>query len=160
MFIFEILKAIFLGIIEGITEWLPISSTGHMILFNEFVKLDVSAEFMEMLLVVIQLGAICAVPILFFDKLNPFSKKKSETERKSTWSLWLKVLLGVIPAGVVGLIFDDFFNAHFYNFQVVTLALVIYGVAFIVIELINKTKRKDKFRVERVEDITYVDALK
>ena len=98
----EILKAIFLGIVEGISEWLPISSTGHMILFDEFVKLDISAEFKELFFVVIQLGAILAVPVFFFGKLNPFSKKKTVTERKDTWSLWFKVIVGAVPAAIIG----------------------------------------------------------
>ena len=152
----EVLKAIFLGIVEGITEWLPISSTGHMILVDEFIKLNVSDAFREMFFVVIQLGAILAVPVLFFHKLNPFSKKKTEEERRSTWSLWGKVIVGVIPAGIVGVLFDDFFNTHFYNYVVVAIALVVYGVAFILIE---KKRAGKPFRVERVEDLTYRDAL-
>ncbi len=152
----EVLKAIFLGIVEGITEWLPISSTGHMILVDEFIKLNVSDAFREMFFVVIQLGAILAVPVLFFHKLNPFSKKKTEEERRGTWSLWGKVIVGVIPAGIVGVLFDDFFNTHFYNYVVVAIALVVYGVAFILIE---KKRAGKPFRVERVEDLTYRDAL-
>lgn len=152
----EVLKAIFLGIVEGITEWLPISSTGHMILVNEFIRLNVSDAFREMFFVVIQLGAILAVPVLFFRKLNPFSKKKTEEERKDTWHLWGKVILGVIPAGIVGVLLDDFFNAHFYNYIVVAIALIVYGVAFIVIE---RRRAGRPFRVERVEDLTCRDAL-
>ncbi len=152
----EVLKAIFLGIVEGITEWLPISSTGHMILVDEFIKLNVSDAFREMFFVVIQLGAILAVPVLFFHKLNPFSKKKTEEERRGTWSLWGKVIVGVIPAGIVGVLFEDFFNTHFYNYVVVAIALVVYGVAFILIE---KKRAGKPFRVERVEDLTYRDAL-
>ncbi len=152
----EILKAIFLGIVEGITEWLPISSTGHMILVDEFLKLNVSEEFLEMFFVVIQLGAILAVPVLFFHKLNPFSGKKSAEERRGTWNLWGKVVVGVIPAGIVGVLFDDFFNTHFYNYIVVAIALIVYGIAFILIE---KRREGKPFRVERVEDLTYRDAL-
>ena len=159
MLILEILKAIFLGIVEGITEWLPVSSTGHMILVDEFIKLDVSEAFMEMFLVVIQLGAICAVPIFFFDKLNPFSNKKSETEKKTTWSLWLKVIVGVIPAGVIGVLFDDFFEEKFYNYIVVSIALIVYGIAFILIEKLKNSNKRGKYRVERVEDIRLSDAL-
>ena len=152
----EIIKAIVLGIVEGITEWLPISSTGHMILFDEFMRLDVSEQFKEMFFVVIQLGAICAVPVLFFNKLNPFSRKKTSEEKKNTWSLWLKVIVGALPAAVIGLLLDDFFDKHFYNYIVVSIALVVYGVAFIVIEKMRKGK---SFRTERVEDLTYKDAL-
>ena len=112
----EIIKAVFLGIVEGITEWLPVSSTGHMIVFDEFVKLNLSDAFKEMFLVVIQLGAILAVPVLFFDKLNPFSKKKSEEERKSTLSLWGKVIVGALPAAIIGFLLDDLFDKYFYNY--------------------------------------------
>lgn len=152
----EVLKAVFLGIVEGITEWLPISSTGHMILVDEFLRLNVSDAFREMFFVVIQLGAILAVPVLFFHKLNPFSKKKTEEERRGTWSLWGKVVVGVIPTGIVGVLFDDFFNEHFYNYIVVAIALIVYGVAFLLIE---KKRAGKEFRVERVEDLTYRDAL-
>ncbi len=152
----EIIKAIFLGIVEGITEWLPVSSTGHMIVFDEFVKLNVSDAFKEMFFVVIQLGAICAVPVLFFDKLNPFSKKKSEAERKNTLSLWGKVIVGALPAAVIGFLLDDIFDKYFYNYIVVSIALVVYGIAFILIERNNKEKR---FRIENVEALTYKDAL-
>ena len=155
--LFEILKAIFLGIVEGITEWLPVSSTGHMILVDEFLKLNVSPEFLEMFLVVIQLGAILAVPVLFWDKLVPFSSKKSTEEKKSIYSLWLKVIVGVLPAAVTGLLLDDFFDEHFYRFEVVAIALIVYGIAFIVIE---KTKKESTYRVESVYDLSYTDALK
>ena len=135
MKLLEILKAIFLGIVEGITEWLPVSSTGHMILFDEFVKLNVSDEFKEMFFVVIQLGAILAVPTLFWNKLWPFTKTKSKEEKKGIIDLWLKVIVGVLPAAVIGLLLDDFFDEHFYRFEVVAVALVVYGIAFIIIEL-------------------------
>ena len=154
---FEILKAILLGIVEGITEWLPVSSTGHMILLDEFMKLSVSESFMEMLLVVIQLGAILAVPVLFFDKLNPFTKKKSECERKSTLSLWLKVIVGAVPAAVIGLLLDDILDEYLYNYIVVSIALIVYGVAFILVERHNEDKAP---RVSDVYDLTYGDALK
>ena len=159
----EILKAIFLGIVEGITEWLPVSSTGHMILVDEFIRLRVSAEFLELFLVVIQLGAIAAVPVFFFDRLNPFSRKKSERERKDTWSLWLKVIVGVLPAAVIGVILDDVLDAHLYNYVVVSIALVLYGIVFILIEKQRENKKKSDtgyvYRVERIEDLTYRDAL-
>ena len=115
----EILKAIFFGIVEGITEWLPISSTGHMILLNEFVKLQVSDEFYKLFEVVIQLGAILAVILLFFHKLNPFSPSKSAPQKRNTWRLWFKVVLAVIPSAVIGLPLDDWMDAHFYNYVVV-----------------------------------------
>lgn len=153
----EALKSFFIGIVQGITEWLPVSSTGHMILFNEFIKLDVSPEFFELFEVVIQFGSILAVVVLFFDKLNPFSKKKDEVMRKKTWSLWLKVLIAVIPAAVIGLLLDDWFNEHFYNYVVVAIALILYGILFIVIERINKNKTK---RIEDVYDIDCITALK
>ena len=156
MKLLEILKVIFLGIVEGITEWLPVSSTGHMILVDEFLKLNVSNEFKEMFLVVIQLGAILAVPILFWKKLVPFTKEKSEAEKKQIYSLWLKVIVGVIPAGVLGVLLDDFFDEHFYNFVVVAITLILYGVAFILVEYFKKDK---EYRIESVYDITYKDAL-
>ena len=156
MAFFEILKAIFLGIVEGITEWLPISSTGHMILVDEFIKLKVSDEFKEMFFVVIQLGAIAAVPFMFWDKLYPFSKKKSREERRESLNLWGKVIVGVLPAAVIGLLLDDFFEEHFYNFTVVSIALVVYGVAFIIIEKLKKNK---DYRIPDVHSITYKDAL-
>lgn len=131
-------KAIILGIIEGITEWLPISSTGHLILVNEFIKLDLSKDFMTMFNVVIQLGAIMAVVVLYFHKLNPFSPRKNEIEKKDTWILWSKVLVACLPAAIIGLKFDDYLDAHFYNFITVAIMLIVYGVAFIVIEKRNK----------------------
>ena len=152
----EILKAIFLGIIEGITEWLPISSTGHMILVDEFLKLNVSDAFKEMFFVVVQLGAIAAVPVMFWDKLYPFSKKKSREERKRTLNLWGKVIVGVLPAAVIGLLLDDFFDEHFYNFVVVAIALVVYGVAFILVE---KFKKNSEYRIDDVYSLTYKDAV-
>ena len=127
----EILKAIFFGIVEGITEWLPISSTGHMILLNEFVKLQVSDQFYKLFEVVIQLGAILAVILLFFHKLNPFSPSKSAPQKRNTWRLWFKVVLAVIPSAVIGLPLDDWMDAHFYNYVVVAITLIVYGIAFL-----------------------------
>ena len=152
----EILKAVFLGIVEGITEWLPISSTGHMILVDEFISLEVSEAFKEMFFVVIQLGAIAAVPILFWGRINPFSRRKSKAERLATWNLWGKVIVGVLPAAVLGLLLDDFFDEHFYNYIVVSIALVVYGIAFILIERFKSGK---DYRVTDVNDLTYKDAL-
>ena len=156
----EYIKAIFIGIIEGITEWLPVSSTGHMILFDEFLKLDVTEDFKEMFLVVIQLGAILAVPILFWNKLWPFTKEKSQTENSRTLSLWLKVIVGVIPAAVMGVLLDDAIDAYLYNpivvSVVVSISLIVYGVGFILVEYFNKNKVP---RVDSVYDLTYLDAL-
>lgn len=157
-YIFEVLKAILLGIVEGVTEWLPISSTGHMILFDEFIKLDASDAFKEMFFVVIQLGAILAVPIVFFDKLNPFSSKKSETEKKSTLSLWGKVIVGVLPAGIIGLVLDDFLDEHLYNSYVIAAMLIVYGIGFIIVERL-KARGKSAFRVNDISDLTYRDAI-
>ena len=145
MFFIEILKAIFLGIVEGIKEWLPISSTGHMIMVDEFIKLDVSKEFLDMFMVVIQLGAILAVLVLYFHKLNPFSRKKTLVERKQTWSLWLKVIIACLPAAVIGLIFDDKINELFFNAWTIAITLIVYGVLFIIVEIFNR-KRKPKIR--------------
>ncbi len=156
MFIIELLKAVLFGIVEGVTEWLPVSSTGHMILLDEFVKLDVSEAFWEMFEVVIQLGAILAVVVLFFGKLNPFAPSKSKEEKRGTWSLWFRVVVAVLPSAIIGFLFDDWFNHYFYNYQTVAVMLVVYGVAFIVIERLRRGK---EYRLERVEDITYRDAL-
>lgn len=136
--IINILKTILFGIVEGITEWLPISSTGHMILLEQFVKLNVTPEFWKMFLVVIQLGAILAVVTLYFKKLNPFSPSKSKEEKKDTWTLWAKVLVACIPAGVIGLLFDDVIDKFLDSPFVVAITLIIYGIAFIFIESKNK----------------------
>ena len=130
----EILKAVLFGIVEGITEWLPVSSTGHLILLNEFVNLNVSEEFQSMFDVVIQLGAILAVIALFFYKLNPFALRKTKDERKQTWGLWFKVVAAIIPSGVVGVLFDDWMDEHLHNGIVVAIALIVYGIAFLVVE--------------------------
>lgn len=134
----EFLKAILFGIVEGVTEWLPISSTGHLILLNEFVTLNVTEAFQSMFDVVIQLGAILAVVVLFFHKLNPFSPKKTQGEKKDTWNLWFKVIVAIIPSGIVGVLLDDWMEAHLHTAVVVSLALIVYGVAFILVERRNK----------------------
>lgn len=141
--IFEALKALLIGIVEGITEWLPISSTGHMILVDEFVKLQVSDDFLALFLVVIQIGAILAVLILYFHKLNPFSPRKSAVEKQSTWRLWGIVVIGCIPAAIIGLLFDDWVNEHFYNKVTVALMLIVYGVVFIVLERRNRRRLRE-----------------
>ena len=156
MDILELLKAILFGIVEGITEWLPVSSTGHLILLDEFVKLGVSEAFMEMFEVVIQLGAIFAVILLFFHKLNPFSPKKAAEEKKNTWQLWFKVVVAVIPSAVIGLLLDDFMDAHLYRYEVVALTLILYGVAFLFVE---KLQRKQGKPIESVFDIDYRTAI-
>lgn len=138
--ILEALKALFIGIVEGITEWLPISSTGHMILVDEFVKLDVSDQFLALFLVVIQLGAIMAVILLYFHKLNPFSPRKTQAEKRGTWRLWGMVAIGCIPAAIVGLLLDDWVNEHFYNAYTVAIMLILYGVVFIVMERRNRKR--------------------
>ena len=154
--ILEILKAILFGIVEGVTEWLPVSSTGHMILLDEFVHLKVSPEFYEMFQVVIQLGAILAVIVLFFHKLNPFSPKKDAQKKKDTWQLWFKVVVAVIPSAVIGLLLDDWMDAHLYNYVVVAITLILYGVAFIYMEKLNKSRT---MKLENVYDIDYRTAI-
>lgn len=148
--IIEILKVILFGIVEGITEWLPISSTGHMILLEEFVKLNVTPEFWRMFLVVIQLGAILAVVVLYFNKLNPFSPKKTKEQRKDTWTLWTKVLIACLPAAIIGLLFDDVIDRFLDNPFIVAVMLIIYGIAFIIIESRNK-----KANIKELKDLTY-----
>lgn len=154
----ELLKAVLFGIVEGVTEWLPISSTGHLILLNEFITLNVSDEFRSMFDVVIQLGAILAVIVLFFHKLNPFSPRKTEGEKKQTWQLWFKVVAAIIPSGIVGVLFDDWMEAHFHNATVVSIALIVYGVAFILVERRNASRVGGK-TVEDVYAIDYKTAL-
>ena len=134
---FEILKAVLFGIVEGITEWLPVSSTGHIILLDEFIQLSATDEFKSMFDVVIQLGAILAVIVLFFHKLNPFALKKTVDEKKQTWTLWFKVIAAIIPSGVVGVLFDDWMDEHLHNGIVVAIALIVYGIAFILVERRN-----------------------
>ena len=153
----EILKAIFIGIVQGITEWLPVSSTGHMIIANEFIHLNVSDDCWNLFEVITQLGSILAVVILFFDKLNPFSKKKTPEVKKKTWDLWFKVIVAVLPAAIIGILFEDWLDKTFYAFIPVAIALIVYGVLFIVIERINKNR---KMKYESVYDIDYPTALK
>ncbi|MCD7754869.1 MAG: undecaprenyl-diphosphate phosphatase [Firmicutes bacterium] len=152
----EILKAILFGIVEGVTEWLPISSTGHLILLNEFVSLDVSSEFMSMFEVVIQLGAILAVIVLFFHKLNPFSRRKSPAQKRRTWSLWAKVIVAVVPSGVLGVLLNDWMDTHLYNALVVSLMLILYGIAFILVERRNADRKPT---ISKVYAIDYKTAL-
>lgn len=147
----EILKSVLFGIVEGITEWLPISSTGHLILLNEFLTLDVSPEFQEMFDVVIQLGAILAVIVLFFNKLNPFDPKKDREKRDETWQLWFKVVAAIIPSGVVGVLLDDWMEEHLHNAVVVALALIVYGVAFLYVERLNKSRTPIAKRVQAID---------
>lgn len=142
MDIILLLKTVLLGIVEGITEWLPISSTGHLILADEFIKLNMTSDFKEMFDVVIQLGAIMAVVVLYFHKLNPFSPKKNHSEKMDTIILWTKVILAVFPAAIIGVLFDNWLNDHFYNPPVVAAMLIIYGVLFIIIENHNKRSRR------------------
>ena len=134
MDIIELLKAALFGLVEGITEWLPVSSTGHMLLLDQFVRLDVSQDFWDMFLVVIQLGAILAVLVLFFDKLNPFSGRKTAPERRGTWRLWAQVIVACIPAAAIGIPLDDWMEEHLGSPFVVAGALIVYGIAFILIE--------------------------
>ena len=157
MLIYEIFKVILFGIVEGVTEWLPISSTGHMILLDELVHLDVSGEFLSMLLVVIQLGAIFAVVVSFFDKLNPFSKKIPQRGREQRWHIWGKVAVGSLPAAIMGFAFDDLFDKYFYNYFVVAFALIVYGILFILIE---KNRAECKKTISSLDDMTHFDALK
>ncbi len=152
----EILKAIILGIVEGITEWLPISSTGHMILVDEILKLNVSEEFMTMFLVVIQLGAILAVVVLYFEKLNPFSPKKMAKQKRETWIIWSKVVVAVIPAAIIGILFEDAIDEALGSPYVVAAMLILYGVLFIVVERRNKGLKP---RVRKFSEFTYQDAL-
>ena len=153
----EILKAVLFGIVEGITEWLPVSSTGHIILLDEFIQLSASDEFKSMFDVVIQLGAILAVIVLFFHKLNPFALSKSKEEKSQTWTLWFKVIAAIIPSGVVGVLFDDWMDAHLHNGIVVSIALIVYGIAFILVERRNQGKHLKV--VEDVHNITFKTAI-
>lgn len=154
----EILKAVLFGIVEGITEWLPVSSTGHMIILDEFIQLDCTPEFLEMFLVVIQLGAIMAVVILFWNKIFPFQfkdKTKPVIEQDKIM-LWLKIIVACVPAAVVGLLFDELFEKLFYHAVPVAVALIVFGVAFIVVERMNKGKRA---KIRKLADISFKTAL-
>lgn len=154
----EILKVVFLGIVEGITEWLPISSTGHMLLVDEFITLDAGDSFKDMFFVIIQLGAILAVVTIFWNKMWPFQMKDKTQSvfKKDTWSMWFKTVVACIPGAVVTLLFDDFIEAHLHTAVVISIALIFYGVAFIVIENWNKTRTP---KVETLNDITYKTAF-
>lgn len=153
---FEIFKVIILGLVEGITEWLPISSTGHLILVDEFIRVDASDAFKEMFNVVVQLGAILAVVVLYFNKLNPFSAKKSRKQRIHTIQLWTKVVVACLPAAVLGILFDDWMEAHFHNYIVVAIMLIVYGVLFIWVENWNKTTEPS---VTKLSTLSYKTAL-
>ena len=156
--VIELLKAVLFGIVEGVPEWLPISSTGHLILLDEFITLNMSDAFKSMFDVVIQLGAILAVIVLFFHKLNPFAPSKSDGEKKQTWALWFKVIAAIIPSGIVGVLFDDWMDEHLHNGIVVSIALIVYGIAFILVERRNtrgkfeKISTKDGPTVVRLTD--------
>lgn len=156
MAVIEIVKAFVLGIIEGLTEWLPISSTGHMILADEFIKLNVTPAFKEMFLVVIQLGAILAVVVLYWNKLFPVTFKNGVKVQKDTLSMWGKIIVSCIPAAIVGILWDHKLNELFYNYQTVAVMLILFGILFIVIENINKGKRP---KVTAISQITYQTAL-
>lgn len=154
--IIEVLKAILFGVVEGITEWLPISSTGHMILLDEFVKLDVSKEFLDLFLVVIQLGAILAVVVIYWNKLIPLSTKHGLHISRRKCKMWVKIIVASIPAGVVGILWDDVFTKYFYNYQTVAIMLILVGVVFIIIERSNKNKIA---KIDSIDDISYGQAF-
>ncbi len=153
---FEIFKVIILGLVEGITEWLPISSTGHLILVDEFIKLHASDAFKEMFNVVVQLGAILAVVVLYFNKLNPFSPKKTRNQKIHTIQLWMKVVVACLPAAVLGILFDDWMEEHFHNYIVVAIMLIVYGVLFIWVENWNKVNKPS---VTKLSELSYKTAL-
>lgn len=153
----DILKSIILGIVEGITEWLPISSTGHLIIADEFIKLNMSESFMEMFNVVIQLGAILAVVVIYFKQMWPFSLNKQEHYiKKDVFSMWFKVIIAILPAAIIGIPFDDFFEEKFHNYIVVSLALIVYGIAFLIIEKRNKSLKP---KVESIAEMSYKTAF-
>ncbi len=154
-YVIEILKAVVLGIVQGITEWLPVSSTGHMILVDEFLQLQGSDAFVSTFLVVIQLGSIMAVVVLYWNKLWPFSRKKTVEQRRKTWNLWFHVLVACIPAGIVGILLDDYIDSIFYNPTCIAIALIVYGIAFIVIENMHIEKK-----ITKTKDIDYGTSLK
>lgn len=152
----EILKVIIFGIVEGITEWLPISSTGHMILVEEFISLDVRPEFWNIFLVVIQLGAILAVVLIYFHRLNPFAPSKSKAEKDETWMTWFKVIVGCVPAGLLGLFLNDWMEMHLMNWFVVAIALIVYGVGFIWVE--NRNKNRET-QITSMAEMSYKQAF-
>lgn len=154
--ILELLKVVVLGIVEGITEWLPISSTGHMILVERLLKLNVTPEFFSMFEVVIQLGAIMAVVVLYFHKLNPFSPGKSVKEKRHTWNMWWKVIAAVIPSVLIGLPFDDFIDEHLHGYVTIAVMLIVYGVLFIVVETYNKDKTA---KINSIKELSYKTAF-
>lgn len=154
LYLWEIIKSVILGVVQGITEYLPISSTGHMILVNEFLHLNFDSDFVNTFFVVIQLGSIMAVVVLYFKKLWPFDfKHTTRSERKKVWILWSKVLVGCIPAGVAGILFDDFIDVYLYKPMVIALALIIYGIIFIIVESCHITQS-----MNTLEDIDYITA--
>lgn len=155
-FFHDLIRTIIFGIVEGITEWLPISSTGHLIIIEELIGYVSSDEFMEMFDVVIQLGAILAVVVIYFNKLNPFDKRKTENEKMNTINLWLKVIIACIPAAIIGLLLDDWMDEHLYNPYVVAIALIVYGIAFIVIE--NK-RNKDSIKCKNLDKLPLKTAV-
>ena len=152
----DLIKTVILGVVEGLTEWLPISSTGHMILVDEFIKLDVTKQFMDMFLVVIQLGAILAVVVLNFEKLNPFSSWKSRQEKRDTVELWKKVIVATLPAGIIGLMLNKFMEEHLMTAPVVATTLIFYGILFIIIENYNKRRHP---RITDLRNLDYKTAL-
>ena len=156
MELIEFFKAALIGIVQGITEWLPVSSTGHMILFNEFVKMNVTETFMSTFLVVIQFGSILAVITIFFKKLNPFDGSKIKIQKNETIDLWIKVIIAVIPSGILGLLFDDKIDEMFYNYITVAITLIVYGILFIIIENVNKGK---KCKVNSLTELSYKTAF-
>ena len=156
LLVIELIKSLLYGIVEGITEWLPISSTGHLILLEEFVPLDVSPAFWEFFEVVIQLGAILSVIVLYFGRLNPFAPSKSPAQKKRTWGLWFRVLVAIIPSAVVGLLLDDWLDAHLYNYVTVAVALIVYGIAFLFMERLRPAGRP---AVEDAETVSYKTAF-
>ena len=152
----DLLKALLLGVVEGITEWLPVSSTGHMILVNEFIKLGVSDEFREMFLVVVQLGAIMAVVVLYWNKLFPFSFKDGFSVKEGSMAMWGKILISSVPAAIVGILFDDYLDKLFYNYQTVSIMLILFGIFFILVETYNKGKRP---KMRAISEITIQTAF-
>lgn len=156
---FDVIKAFFIGIVQGITEWLPISSTGHMIIFDELVKMNISPEFKELFLVVIQLGSILAVLTLYFGRLNPFSPSKTSAEKRSTWRLWSKIIVAALPAAVIGLPLNDILDRYLYNYITVAITLIVYGILFIVIERYH-ARHGNVFKINSVDEIDYFTALK